>query len=646
MSKAAIAVGERCSTRYPVSMVTVLRMLSFVVFVSCCVSSPAPAQAPPNIVYVLADELGYYELSCLGHPNIQTPNIDRMAKEGMRFTQYLAGSAVCAPTRACLMTGKHSGHTSVRSNGGGTPLRADEQTVASLLKARGYATGGFGKWGCGGRGSTGVPESHGFDTFVGYYDQVHAHSYYPPYLIENSRELPLTGNTGGRTGETYAHTVIVERAMSFIRANKDQPFFCYMPVTPPHGMFDIPVDDPAWKLYENKPWPQDARRYAAMVTMLDRQVGELFALLKELQLDDNTIVLFSGDNGGADYFKSTKHPRGFHGANVHPQTGVEFRGKKGNLFEGGLRIPMIARWPGHIAPSTVTDHLCYFPDFLPTATELASAKTPRDVDGISMVATLLGKQQATHEYLYWEIGGQTAVRHNQWKAVRTTKKNPWQLYDLATDISEANNVADANPKVLKTLVAMAERAHEPVREGTFANRELHEKDRRAKWGKNAPKRRRQRGRTSFRLPTDGMLANHGWQVTRASSESSANGKVAANAIDGDPRTIWHTSWQGGVVKHPHELIIDLGKSVEMRGLCYLARQDNGWNGTIKQCEFSVSDDPTMFPKVAARVTLKQTKRPQRMPCEPTKGRYVRLRILSEVNGGPWASIADLGVIIK
>ncbi len=227
----------------------------------------------PNIVYIMADELGYYELSCMGNPNIQTPNIDRMAAEGLRFTQALAGSSLCAPTRGSLMTGKHTGHTSVRTNGGGTPLRAGEETVASVLKKVGYATGGFGKWGCGGRGSTGVPEKHGFDIFVGYYDQVHAHSFYPKYIIRNSEEMVLPGNRGGRSGKTYSHYTIVEEARKFIRANKDSPFFCYLPVTPPHGMFDIPDDDPAWQIYKDKTWPEDARRYAAMVTMLDRQVG-------------------------------------------------------------------------------------------------------------------------------------------------------------------------------------------------------------------------------------------------------------------------------------------------------------------------------------------------------------------------------------
>ncbi len=258
----------------------------------------AAANDKPNVVYIMSDELGYYELSCMGNPHIQTPNLDRLAAEGVRFTQALAGSSLCAPTRCCLMTGKHTGHTSVRTNGGGTPLRADEPTIASVLKQAGYATGGFGKWGCGGRGSTGVPEQHGFDVFFGYYDQVHAHSYFPPYLVRNSEEVVLPGNRGGRTGQTYSHDRIFEEARKFIRDNKDRPFFCYMPFTPPHGMFDIPDSDPAWALYREKPWPEDARRYAAMVSMVDRQVGEVIALLKELDSGrENDRVLLRRQRG-------------------------------------------------------------------------------------------------------------------------------------------------------------------------------------------------------------------------------------------------------------------------------------------------------------------------------------------------------------
>lgn len=452
------------------------------------ISHAAPAK--PNVIYIMADELGYYEPGFMGGRNIQTPHLDRMAKEGIMFKNLFAGSSVCAPTRCVFLSGKHSGHTSVRSNGGGTPMRAEEETIASMLKPIGYATGGFGKWGCGGRDSTGVPEKHGFDLFLGYYDQVHAHTYFPPYLIRNSEEVKLPGNNGGSTGQTYSQYVIHEAAVKFIRENGSakKPFFAYLPYTPPHGNFDIPDADPAWALYQDKSWPEPARRYAAMVTMIDRQVGEILALLKELGLDQNTLVFFSGDNGGNDYFKSPEHPRGIHLANKHPQTGVEYRGTKGTLYEGGLRIPFIARWPGKIKPGQVSDHLGYFPDILPTVAEVTGAKAPADIDGLSLVPELIGEQaagrkQPKHEYLYWEIGNWTAIRQGNWRAVRPKTNGSWELYDMAADPSESKDLAAAQPQVLTKLTALAEKAHEPVREGTFASTDRHERDRRAKFGK-------------------------------------------------------------------------------------------------------------------------------------------------------------------
>ncbi|MBI3461555.1 MAG: arylsulfatase [Planctomycetes bacterium] len=453
-------------------------------------SGVSAAAEKPNIVHIVVDELGYYELSCMGHPTIQTPNIDRLAAEGIRFTQGLAGSVVCAPTRCCLMTGKHSGHTSVRTNGGGTPLRAEEATIGSALKQAGYATGGFGKWGCGGRDSTGVPEKHGFDVFLGYYDQVHAHSYYPAYIVRNSEELALPGNRGGRTGETYSHYVIVDEAKKFIRANKDGAFYCYLPVTPPHGMFDIPESDPSWKLYQDRPWPKDAKSYAGMINMVDRHVGEVLALLQELGLEEKTLVLLTGDNGGLDYFADAEHPRGFHAPNVNPRTGVEFRGHKGNVYEGGLRVPMIARWRNRIAAGRMSDLPCYFPDVFPTFAELAGAPVPQDLDGVSIVPELLGeaagRKQQQHEYLYWEFMGQTAVRMGNWKAIQPAKTAEWELYDLAADVSERHNVAANYADVLAKMKNYAQQAHEDAKEGTFADTVRHERDRQAKWGDTAP----------------------------------------------------------------------------------------------------------------------------------------------------------------
>lgn len=624
------------------------RLVALLLVIWPNVSSLLAAEtSPPNIVYIMADELGYYELSCMGNPNIQTPRIDRMASEGIRFTQALAGSSVCAPTRCCLMTGKHSGHTSVRTNGGGTPLRADEETVASMLKQRGYATGGFGKWGCGGRGSTGVPEKHGFDVFLGYYDQVHAHSYYPPYIVRNSQEVPLKNNRGGSDGETYSHYTIVDSAMDFIRENKDQPFFCYMPITPPHGIFDIPDTDPAWAIYKDKPWDEQAKRYAAMVTMVDRQVGDVLDLLRELEIEQNTIVFFCGDNGGNDYFRDDSHPRGLHGANLNPKTGVEFRGKKGNLYEGGLRIPMIARWPEKIAAGQVSDLLWYFPDVLPTCAELAGAKAPTDIDGISIVPELIGakragREQEQHEFLYWEIGGQTAVRLQNWKAIRPAPNRPWELYDLNVDVSEKNDVGKENAKVLAKIEKLAESAHEPAEEGTFFDREIHERDRRAKFGGRAP---RGGGKVNS-LAKKGLLTNDSLKIVSVSSEAKGNGKIANNVFDGDARTHWHTQFQPKAMEHPHELVVDMGAARTVRAFRYLARQDGGWNGAIAKCEIYISDSLEEWGKPVAETTFRKSKSSQEVEFAPIEGRYLKLRVLSEVNGGPWASAAEIGIVAK
>lgn len=275
--------------------------------------------------------------------------------------------------------------------------------------------------------------------------------------------------------------------MKFIRDHKNQPFFAYLPYTSPHGNFDIPDSDPAWATFKDKPWPEPARRYAAMVSMLDRQVGEMVALLKELHLDENTLILFSGDNGGADYFKSKEFPRGIHLANKHPQTGVEYRGNKGTLYEGGIRVPFFARWSGKIAPGRVSEHLGYFPDVLPTIAEVTGTKVPADTDGLSILPELVGekvagRKQPQHEFLYWEINGWTAIRQGTWRAVRPNVKQPWELYDLANDPSESKNVAAEQSAILKELVDKADKSHEPVREGTFTSTERHERDRRAKFG--------------------------------------------------------------------------------------------------------------------------------------------------------------------
>lgn len=444
---------------------------------------PASTSRPPNIVYFIIDELGYYELSCMGHPEHRTPNIDQLAAEGVRMTQCLAGGPVCAPTRCALLTGKHAGHMTIRANGGFDPLREGEITLGTVFQRAGYATGGFGKWGNGARGTSGVPEKHGFDIFFGYYDQVHAHTFYPKYLIRNSQEVPLPGNTGDpQQGQTFSQYLIFEQSCQFIRQNKDRPFFAYLCWTPPHGRWGIPEDDPSWQIYNDKPWSRDARIYAAMVNLVDRQVGQIRQLLRELGLEEQTIVVLSGDNGAARYFPDAHHPDGIFSPNVDPRTGVRFRGFKGELYEGGLRVPYLVYWPGKIAGGRVSDHLCYFPDVMPTLCELTSVPCPPDIDGLSFAPALLGeaaagRKQPQHEYLYWEHRNQVAIRQGNWKAILPARDAAWELYDLASDISETRNVAQEHPDVLTRLQALAQAAHTPPQSGEIHDRALVEKDR-------------------------------------------------------------------------------------------------------------------------------------------------------------------------
>jgi arylsulfatase A-like enzyme len=438
---------------------------------------------PPNIVYFIIDELGYYELSGLGHPEHRTPNIDRLAADGVRFTRCLAGGAVCAPTRCALLTGKHAGHMTIRDNGGFDPLKEGEATLGSVFKQAGYATGGFGKWGNGARGTSGVPEKHGFDIFFGYYDQVHAHTFFPRYLIKNSQEVPLAGNTGDpQKGQTFSQYEIFNESKKFIREHKDKPFFAYLCWTPPHGRWGIPESDPSWQLYKDKPWIRDAKIYAAMVNLVDRQVGEIRALLTELGLDQNTIVVLSGDNGAARYFPDDQHPEGIFSPNVDPKTSVKFRGFKGQLYEGGLRVPYMVHWPGRIAGGRVSDHLCYFPDVMPTLGELTGAACPQDSDGLSFAPELLGekaagRKQPEHEYLYWEHQQQVAVRQGPWKAIRPARTAEWELYNLTDDISETKNLASQRGDLLAKLKGYAETAHTPDQIGEVYDRALVEKDR-------------------------------------------------------------------------------------------------------------------------------------------------------------------------
>ena len=549
------------------------------------------------------------------------------------------------------------GHCSVRTNGGGTPLRATDKTFVQVLKNSGYETGGFGKWGAGGRDSTGVPEKHGFDIFFGYYDQVHAHSFFPPYLIRNSEEVKLPGNEGGRTGESYSHYEIMNQGLQFIRDNKDKRFFAYFPITPPHGMFDIPADDPAWDRYKDEAWikdesiKQDIKNYAAMVSMIDNDLKRILDLLKELNLEDNTLVFFTGDNGGQDRFKSNEHKRGFFGPNVNPKTGVEFRGGKSSLYEGGLRIPYLVRWPEKIKAGRVSDLVFSQVDVFETLQELVKHE-PLPTDGMSILPELLGEEvvgrkQEQHEFLYWEYGPQTAVRMKNWKAVRPRKKGKWQLFDLSKDISEANDIAAQHPDVLEKIKKYAVESHTPAQPGTFTRTDRHYADSRAKWGTTRLPMTGELRRAMKKIKEKGLIPASEMSLVRSSSENRSNDRMARYVIDGKSNTFWHSKFGKDLANPPHELVIDLGKEREITGFRYLARQDGGWNGAFAKTEFSVSNSADEFPTPIATRTFEKVKDVQAADLkEPTRARYVRLKILSEVNGKPWASAAEIGVIAK
>jgi arylsulfatase A-like enzyme len=433
-------------------------------------AEPLPNQ--PNIVFIMADDLGYAELGCYGQKKIQTPNIDRLAAEGMRFTQCYAGSHVCAPSRSTLMTGLHTGHTPIRANGGYRYLYDEDITVAEILKQAEYVTGGFGKWGLGTEETPGFPLKQGFDEWFGFYHQVHAHFYYPYYLWHNGAKFFLPENEG-RQRARYSHDEIHKYALEFIRAHKDQPFFCYLPYTLPHVELVVPED--SMKPYHGK-WVETAlpdprpgylgatepyATHAGMVSRLDRSVGEVMALLKQLNLDENTIVFFSSDNGPQG--NQWQRVADFFNANG------PFRGYKGQFYEGGIREPLLVRWPGKIKAGSQSELICAFWDFLPTFAELAHADAPKPLDGISFVPTLLGQPgQKPHEFFYWEMGrGKNltqAMRLGDWKALRHKADGRTELYNLALDIGERTNVAAEHPDIVEKVAHLMAREHADERD--------------------------------------------------------------------------------------------------------------------------------------------------------------------------------------
>lgn len=401
-----------------------------------------------NIIFILADDLGYGELGCYGQVKIKTPNLDRMAHQGMRFTDHYAGSTVCAPSRCSLMTGKHAGHATIRGNHPDgqdnvvVPLEPDDVTVAEVLKKGGYVTGVIGKWALGTGSSTGMPTLQGFDEFFGYMTNTEAHRYYPSYLWRNEEKVELKENRDGNNA--YSHDLFTAEALEFIRRHRANPFYLYLAYTIPHSPYNPPIDAP----YSDQPWPEAMKKYAAMITRMDSDVGRISALLEELNLDKNTLVMFSSDNGpGSSYNESGRRTVEFFDSNG------PLRGIKRDLYEGGIRVPMIARWPGKIRAGSICDHASAFWDFLPTAAELAGLEAPGDSDGISMLPVLLGKPQKAHQFLYWEFHrwNRQAVRMGHWKGIRFGTEGKLELYDLKNDIGEKNNVAAEHPEIVAEI---------------------------------------------------------------------------------------------------------------------------------------------------------------------------------------------------
>ena len=427
-------------------------------------------QSRPNILFILADDLGYGDLGCYGQQLIQTPNIDRLAAQGIRFTQAYAGSTVCAPSRCSLMTGLHTGHARTRGNKSpDLPLRPQDLTVAELLKPAGYRTGLVGKWSLGELGSTGYPSRKGWDDWFGYFSQTHAHNYYPEHLLDNDSAYMLRGNRGTQRKD-YAPDLFTRRALQFLEREPQRPFFLHVCYTTPHannemgrdtgnGM-QVPSDAP----YSENAWPQTEKNFAAMITRMDADIGRLMAKLDETGQAANTLVIFTSDNG--------PHREGGHQPGFFESSGP-LRGIKRDLYEGGIRVPAIMRWPEKIQPGRVSDQVWAFWDFMPTAAELAGLRPPAGLDGVSMAPTLLGKPQQQHEYLYWEFherGFKQAVRLGDWKGVRNGRQAAIELYNLKSDISERHDVAAAHPELVERIRRIMETARTdspefPVREG-------------------------------------------------------------------------------------------------------------------------------------------------------------------------------------
>ena len=428
-----------------------MKRILFLLGALCVTVSAAPSK--PNIIFILSDDLAQGDVGCYGQRLIKTPNLDRMAADGTRFTQAYCGTTVCAPSRTSLITGRDTGHSPIRANReigaeGQMPLPAGTYTVAQLLKSAGYATACMGKWGMGMFDTTGSPLKLGFDHFFGYNCQRHAHSYFPTFLYNDDKRFELAGNTGKGVGKTYAQNLIADESLRWIKEHKDQPFFFYYSITLPHGNFEI--DDQG--IYKDQPWTEEQKNYAAMVTRLDSDVGRVLSLLKDLKIDDNTLVMLAGDNGSSFPPNSPMGKRFDQAANG-------LRGFKRELYEGGLRQAALARWPGVVPSGRVSDEPWAFWDFLPTVAELTNTPLPAEAktEGHSLVSFLKGGAAPKRDYFYWELHegpSLQALRFGDWKAVRNGPSKPVELYDLKTDAAESKDLAAEKPDLVAKATAM------------------------------------------------------------------------------------------------------------------------------------------------------------------------------------------------
>ncbi len=443
---------------------TIFQPFVLIIFMGLISKYMASQDRPPNIIYIMLDDAGYGDFGAFGSKYIKTPTFDKICEEGMKFTQHYSGSAVCAPTRSVLMTGLDTGHTPRRDNTAkgntkelieknGRPLvflKDTDITVAKALKEVGYTTGGIGKWGLGNPGSDGIPEKQGFDYWFGYLDQVHAHNHFPEEIWEGGKMIELSGNKNGLQ-QQYLPYLQEEKTLDFIKANQKKPFFLYLAYTPPHGKYIIPENDPVFDQYQGIPGGKIVQHYAAMITRTDQTVGKILDLLKDLNLDEDTIIFYTSDNGPNPPFAK----------NINSAGGL--RGIKRSLYEGGIRAAMAVRWPNKVPAGKESEFVRDMRDFFPTACELGKAVIPTGLNGHSILTTLKGGKQATRKFHYWEIHSpfQQAVRMENWKAIRFGTKEPLELYDLKNDPSESNNIAEQHPEIIKEITDFLKTARSP-----------------------------------------------------------------------------------------------------------------------------------------------------------------------------------------